>query len=797
MALEKVCGIKIKGTIFEEEADLICFREEQIKGLGLLYGKNGAGKTTISKGFSALTGRVEEAVESVDLIDKDKNIISLTESEKKSIFVFNEDYINEKVKLNDDATGLGTIVVIGERAELQNKIDKAEIAYTKANAEFELQQENIKKYYDNKNEASPQYWKNEMSSKLKSGWAKRDSFIKQTRIASSVTAETYTRFIDLDPQESEAQLWERWGQKKIEFEEAMSGKNQITTTVNCDFEICADENEYRNLLNLKIESPILSEREKYLLALQKDRGLSHIETIKGIIAQPGLSNCPYCLQELSDDYRNELSESIEKILSKKVEEHISSLEALKLNEIQFAYSDLLGVPELCVQVELVQTTIQEINLKINEWNENLDRKINNVYSPILVGEMGLSTLHERYTNSLQELANAIVEYNQSITDVKPIKDELEIINNDLAHLEIVSIYNKFQDSNSAMKADEEELGTRASVLEKAKSEYDELLQKKRNTKIAKNEINDGLKYIFYSEDRLSIELQGDEYILKSRGKNVIPSHVSVGERNAIALCYYFSSIMSEKKEEEIYKNQYLLVIDDPVSSFDKDNRIGILSYLRREIGKFYDGNNKTKILIMSHDLQTTYDIEKIYKEVMGGGTGDANAKQYYLCELRNKDTTPLNLKNRSEYSILMNEVFKYACGNNQEFEYSIGNAMRRILEAYGTFNYKSGISQLSTNPEIAGRLNGHSEHFECLMYRLVLHGESHEEDRANILEIDDYFADLSSEEKLRTAQEVLCFLYLLDSYHVKVHINTVSGLDCGPIIEGWIRAISQPETNNI
>lgn len=51
-------------------------------------------------------------------------------------------------------------------------------------------------------------------------------------------------------------------------------------------------------------------------------------------------------------------------------------------------------------------------------------------------------------------------------------------------------------------------------------------------------------------------------------------------------------------------------------------------------------------------------------------------------------------------------------------------------------------------------------------YRLVLHGGSHNEERVKSMVSDDFFDYISSEEKIRTAKEILVFLYTLDDQHV-------------------------------
>ncbi|PJI06730.1 MULTISPECIES: hypothetical protein [Clostridium] len=58
-----------------------------------------------------------------------------------------------------------------------------------------------------------------------------------------------------------------------------------------------------------------------------------------------------------------------------------------------------------------------------------------------------------------------------------------------------------------------------------------------------------------------------------------------------------------------------MVIDDPVSSFDLENRIGILSFLKSQMLRIFSGNKDSKIFVMTHDLPTFYDLEKILGDI--------------------------------------------------------------------------------------------------------------------------------------------------------------------------------------
>ena len=84
------------------------------------------------------------------------------------------------------------------------------------------------------------------------------------------------------------------------------------------------------------------------------------------------------------------------------------------------------------------------------------------------------------------------------------------------------------------------------------------------------------------------------------------------------------------------------------------------------------------------------------------------------------------ISGRSEYTALFETIYKYAVTIDSTYSHNIGNIMRKVMEAYGTFVYKKGMSELSTNEQILAGLNiNDKKYFENLMYRLVLNTGSH------------------------------------------------------------------------
>lgn len=780
MGISNVMGIKIQGANFENETPLELFSSNSDQGCSILYGKNGAGKSTISRGFLKISGKAEETIDIATLFDSNHNEISLSDEEKDAIYVFNENFVDENVKLDKDATGLETIVVLGKKVDVQKKLEVAEKNYTYAKKEYEKQEALVIKYSDVKSKESPLYWNNTIKNRLKEkdGWAQRDQKIKNNARASNVTDTTYKSFTKLNPSKTEFELRTEYASKLEELNDARSGKKKIEKAVDTTKHLSLDKQKCEELLSKRIEKPELSEREKYLLSLQKEYGSTHPDIIKRTLEPSGVNRCPYCLQEVTQLYKAELFKSIQNILSKEADKHQIELRTLFISSIEF---DVTVYDEINTYVKPVQDSLEALNKSITDWNQLVEQKINDVYTPIEGVAFDIDVLYQTYIDALIGLEEARLEYNRGVADTTPIEKELTSINADIAYFEIKDAYNELCNAQTNEKNDKDKLASLERIKTGTANEVERILQEKRDIQIALEEINDGLRYIFFDNTRLTIGLSEGEYVLKSRGKTVTPSRVSVGERNAIALCYFFTNILRDQKQEEFYKKQYLLVIDDPVSSFDKDNRIGIISYLRKEINKFKNGNSKTKVLVLSHDLQTSFDVYRLFKDI--------SAKPN-TCELRNNTIFNMNLGARNEYSKLLEQIYLYACGENDGFEMSVGNAIRRVLEAYSTFNYRKGMSELSCSPDVISGLGAYAEHFENLMYRLMLDGESHSRERVTTLESNGFYTNLSTEERRRIAKEVMCFLYLLDKYHVLQHLQDLKGNTAENDIQSWIEDIA-------
>lgn len=768
---EDIKSLKICGGKFAEEASLAFWgnttQANKKTPCALLYGRNGSGKSTIARAFRKIAGGEEETINSAELCNENSNEIQLGDEEKKNIYVFDQKFIDENIKFKND--GLDTIVMLGSQVDLDEKIKELEENISVKQKELDDNKAILDEYNDFRNPKAPDYYIKQMENALRGddNWAGRDKKINASaRINTRVDAETYRKFINLKPKMTRDTLIISFNSLLKNLEERESGIKQILEGVPV-LNDSVDEDTIVELLLEKIEEPTLTYRDKFLLKLLKERGIEFLYDISSTFNGNDVQNCPFCTKAISKDEKEELVAGVAKVLDDLVIEHQDKLNKARPFEMRLnlsAFNELGNIKNQC------ESDIEYCNKLIREYNELISKKIKNPYVPIKAPLLRYKLAKRTLKVHLEELEHARKIYNEQISDTKLISEELKRVNSEIAHYDIFRYYILFMQQKSekntlelkkiALKADYEIL---CQKLEKLNGE-------KRNANIAVDFINHSLSYIFFSNNRLKLQYGNEHYRLLANGSSVKPNQISTGETNAIALCYFFSKIGEGKPLEEVYRGNYLIVIDDPITSFDAENKVGMLSYLKSQMQEFVLGNLDTKFLVMTHDMITFNHTESFLKEI--SEKIGKNKMTYNGTMLVKSGILNCNFESTG-YTQLFRDVYEYAKLDDESDDVGIGNIMRQLLEAFGTFQYKVGMAKLTTKDEILSilDLDCYKNYFENLMYRIVLNGESHTQYQVEYNPIGIFENLYSFEEKQRIAKDVLCFLYLLNKEHVLAHMR--------------------------
>ena len=777
--------IKFEGGFFAEETELELFKNED--RISILYGKNGSGKSTISNAVRKAKGDMVEDIVKSTVYDQD----GFDFIDKQCIHVFNEDYINSRVKIRDD--GLNTIVLFGELGDLEDKILDLQLRMeAESNRNTELKAV-FAEFEDKDNQKAPSNCRLQINLGLSGDghWAEREKIINDGKRNAGVTDKVIDSIITLQPVDALADLKKRYEENLQLLKQVRKNEEaQIRNTVKLN--VPYDEKVLQSLLAQKVESPVLSDREQYLLQLIDNGKLDQINEMKLVFSKEKTKKCPFCFQEISDQGKRDLLGSIEKVLSKEVDIHEENLKKCIIQEVNVDFSgmDVLNSPNYIKCKDMVE----EINKEIFKIREIILKKINHPYTPITDFESNLTDTLEQYELVRAKFQQEVETYNNAVERIGMLKKYLAVDNAAIAHYEISRDIELWKQALENQKKADDALKKSNEKIKDLNDELNVLKSRKKNIKIAVNLINKSLRYVFFSRDRLEIKVENDKYVLYANGKAVKPNKVSVGERNIIALCYFFAELIMNQDAKDGYSKKLIIVIDDPVSSFDFENKVGIMSLLKAKMSDIIKSNSESQILLMTHDIRCLYDLEKIGEEISDEYKKENNGhkKVSYTCrELKNKKIIPFSVKYRNEYSEILKMVYDYACGEKDTDDLTVGNSMRRVLEAFSTFVYKKGISEVSCDETIIQQIGDKDfiDFFKNLMYRLVLNGDSHMLDRTNSLEDMDYLDFLSEGERRRTAQEVICFIYLLNKRHVLAHLEGKKGIETN--IQKWCSDIKR------
>ncbi len=221
---------------------------------------------------------------------------------------------------------------------------------------------------------------------------------------------------------------------------------------------------------------------------------------------------------------------------------------------------------------------------------------------------GISTVQKNYLIEIKSQVDGFMQqlYRlkrmgfHSLKNAEKIADELQKYKIDLSY---------YSHLNSILSNEKVELinKTLDIVLEKAGKLQGEIAQQKKLIKTTiemySKEIND---FLYYAGYKYMVEIVDEEHtsdyhlILKHiEGSDIIQTaneHLSYGEKNAFALVLFMYNVLKD--------NPDLIILDDPISSFDGNKKFAIINMLF--MGK-HSLKNKT-VLLLTHEFNTVIDV---------------------------------------------------------------------------------------------------------------------------------------------------------------------------------------------
>lgn len=779
--------IQIEGGYFESSVGLDLFDSNQY--LSIIYGRNGSGKTSIAKAIRQLVGKDSDPKEEDEPVQYTvSSDLAIPDDKKTSVFIFDEEFVRENVRTK--GKGLETIVMMGEQVDLDTQITSKKAEISVIDNKIAEQTALKEKYEKTSDTSSPQYFFNRIRDGLREdgGWADIDRDIKGNTVKSRVTEDFVMRLASIEePKETEDVLRQ---QLRSDFELfAQTEDAQVIDWKAAELKLPKDLNEVKALLEKRVEKPVLSERELKLMTFLQEHTIHHSLDTTRQLTEEKWTFCPLCLRETTNKDFEHISDTLKRILNRESEAY-----GKELDTMISSFDDVeLSMPEFPKDLNekeknAVRLAVEQLNKDVAIVRNRINQRKKDLYG---VSEMAFSadeqngyvTKLTQYIDAIKLLEDCVSTFNRSVNERENLKKKVLQENEILAKKRLAVLLNGYKNASKAYEDCKNAITRLAKDKDRVENEIKDLRSQIERTDIALDYINEQLQYVFYSDKKAKLVAGDGCYKLKIRGRDVPPKKISVGERNVLGLCYFFAKLFSNKKKEEKYKDEILIIIDDPISSFDYGNKLGVMSLLRYQFSNIKKGNSNSRVLVLTHDLCSAFDLVKVRSELNGGNGG--NKKFLELVDRKLKQR-----KVSSEYKKLLEYVYEYAKNptddEDEHVETSIGNAMRRVIEAFSSFCYNMSFEEMMCHEGVLSAISDEKrKYYENFMCRLALNGESHMEERVYGLNtITPYF---TKQEKVQTAKSLLLFLSYINKEHLSCYLSKDEngGEDRMAVIKSW------------
>jgi wobble nucleotide-excising tRNase len=403
--------------------------------------------------------------------------------------------------------------------------------------------------------------------------------------------------------------------------------------------------------------------------------------------------CRFCQQQLEATRRaaleahfNDAFASFQKelvALLGKLKTAKQSAGALPLPDASRFYDALTS--EVTTASAKVMTARSETEAALDALVARVESKRDNPFAPTPAAA-STATTPASLTDAVAALNAIIDRHNQTSAQFKQSVDDackkLEASYVAEAHAEFTQLSEAVTTTNTALESIKNKppgIQAQIDALERA------ILEHRRPA----DELNEELR-AYLGRDELRFDVHGTGYALTRGGQPV--SHLSEGERTAIAFLYFLKSL----QDKTFDMANGIVVIDDPVSSLDANALFSAFGYMKERT------KQAGQLFIFTHSFPFFRLVKNWFHYLPKQKSPQVErrpARFFLLRSRRHNDGSrtselghldPLLEKHESEYQYLFKRVHDEAHRADVatlEHHYGLPNVARRLIEAFLAFRF--------------------------------------------------------------------------------------------------------------
>lgn len=676
---------KVRHRVFRDftwASDLHAFGQ-----FNLIYGWNGCGKTTLSSLLSLVEKKTALTEGELELEFDGATKVTGAELASKlvpQVRVFNRDFINTTLS---STGGIAPIYFLGEDSvEKQKELDELKNDLVSANTEV----------------TAAMSEKSAAESKLDDFCKDKAKVIKE--LLTTANSQTYNNYDKRDFKRTaqaltapgaRASLLSDEQKAPLRSQKNAQPKADVAKLVAPAVDLAVLTLEVDALVGCSVVAQTLEELKAHAkLASWVQTGLSlhsgeHLSDTCRFCRQPLEATRRAALEAHFNDAFANFQGDLDALLTE-IQKKRGSLGSLELPDASRFY-DALNSEVIAARGSVTQA-LTATGSMLDALIDRLEAKRANPFAPAPAAKM--SDQPPPPIGSAVAALNALVErHNQTSARFKASVDDackkLEASYIAEAHPEFLQLANAVNDSSTAL---ENLKGKPAHIKQQIHALESQILEHQRPADELTKELRE-----YLGRDELRFEVSGTGYALTRNGQQV--SHLSEGERTAIAFLYFLKSL--QDKTFELAKG--IVVIDDPVSSLDANALFSAFGYMKERTKQC------GQLFILTHSFPFFRLVKNWFHHLPKQNSPHLERRLgrfFLLHSLRHIDGSrtsrlgpldPLLQEHESEYQYLFKRVYEEAHRNDVgklELHYGLPNVARRLVEAFLAFRF----------PEMSGDL---------------------------------------------------------------------------------------------
>lgn len=424
-----------------------------------------------------------------------------------------------------------------------------------------------------------------------------------------------------------------------------------------------------------------------------------------------------------------------------------------------------GYGEACAALEKAITTLNE---EITVWHNVLKEKTANPLETGLTVDGISESSVKAFNEAMKAISAAVDKHNYKSGNFKEetdkAKKQLEL---HYATTEVKSF--GYHDKKKEVVDRTAENGTLKTAINTRNTEIRTLEDSLSNEGVGAEQFNESLhKFLGRSELTLRFNPVKKGYEILRNDSEQVDGNLSEGEKTAIAFVYFITKL----KENDNNIEDTIVVVDDPISSFDSNHLFHAYSFMKVNCEK------AKQLFVLTHN----FTFFKLVRDWISrkNKRDNQNIANFYIVKANNEVPRTATYTDAEAALTLYNSEYHYifsrlhSLKNQQTLEtddhFLAANLSRKLLESFLSFKFPKNRGNFANlfNTAVSASQNPEDEGKEKI--RKFINEYSHND----LIETNDDFVENLIGEGTSVISDIFEWISELDDIHYKEMLDCVS-----------------------